>query len=142
MPRASSRRLVLPLYSLWPVPSSTVIHRCAVLLERPDIFAAIFAAEEAAKLGLQQSKSDGVTLAERMVRGGKDGSHAERRRGGDLLRNLGGTIELLPRRRQLLDEPQPVRLIGIPAVARQHVAHGVGPARLAHEPDRGAAAWK
>ena len=100
----------------------------------------VVALKKTSEFGLQRRERRGFIGGEGLARGGERRPYAQRRRRGDLVRKIDGAIELFARRRHLLDKTQAIRFRGTPFVAGEHVTHGVAPAGLTREADRGAAA--
>src|SRR6516162_1182004 len=116
------------------------IHRGAPSLERALELLGVLALKKTSEFALQRCERRGLIGSERLARGGERRPYTQRRRPGDLVSEIDGAVELVAGRRHLLDKAQAIRLRGTPFIAGQHVAHGVAPADLAREADRGAAA--
>ena len=115
-------------------------YRRAVLLLRANEFLPVLGSQEPDELRLQGGEGCLLPLRKRAMRRGKRCPHTKRRCGGNSLGKLNGAIELLVRRRDVLDKTEVAGFFGTPIFAAQHVTHGVGPAGFPDEPDRGTAA--
>src|SRR6516165_2940503 len=116
------------------------INWSASFLERPLELPGVLALKKTSEFRLQRRERRGFIDGERLARGGERCPYAQRRRRSDLAREIDGAVELFALRRHFLDKTQAIRLGGTPLNAGEHVAHGVAPADLAREADRGAAA--
>jgi len=121
-------------------PLQAAIDRGAPFLERALELLGVLALKKTSKFGLQRRERGGFIGGKGLARGGERRPYPQRRRRGDLVRKIDGAIELFARRRHLLDKAQAIRLRGTPFVASEHVTHGVAPAGLTREADRGTAA--
>src|SRR6516165_8171875 len=122
------------------IPLQAAIDRGAPFLYRALELSGVVALKKTSEFPLQRRERRGFVGGERLARGGERRPYAQRRRCGDLVREIDGAIELFTRRRHLLDKAQAIRLRGTPFVAGEHVTHGVAPADLTREADRGTAA--
>src|ERR1700736_2227771 len=121
-------------------PLQAAIDRGAPFLERALELLGVLAMKKTSKFGLQRRERRGFISGEGLARGGERRPYRQRRRRGDLVRKIDGAIELFAWRRHFLDKAQAIRLRGTPFVAGEHVTHGVAPAGLTREADRGTAA--
>src|ERR1700746_2761779 len=121
-------------------PLQATIDRGAPFLERALELLGVLALKKTSKFGLQRRERRGFIGGEGLARGGERRPYALRRRRGDLVRKIDGAIELFARRCHLLDKAQAIRFRGTPFLAGEHVTHGVAPADLTREADRGTAA--
>src|SRR5246127_3801324 len=121
-------------------PLQATIDRGAPFLERALELLGVLALKKTSKFRLQRRKRRGFIGGEGLARGAERRPYAQRRRCGDLVRKIDGAIELFAQRRHLLNKAQAIRLRRTPFVAGEHVTHGVAPAGLTREADRGTAA--